>query len=177
MVNRRSPTWCLVLDAREMAAVHCNDISDSDLATLASTETPVLYCPRSSGYFGGAHRDFGPHRYRDMLASGITVALGTDSIVNLDTPDRISVWDEMRYLYQRDGTDPLTLLTMATTNAATALRRDTPFTLSEMGTLAGLIAIPVPKANHPANPTELLRAALKGEDSGVSPELLAIGRV
>ena len=175
------------LQSEPLAVVHCNDVSDADLAILAETATPVMYCPRSSAYFG-AHRDFGPHRYRDMLAAGITVALGTDSIVNLDTADRISVWDEMRFLHQRDGTDPLTLLGMATINGATALRRDpASFTFKPMGTLAGLAAIPVSAANRSTDPSELLRAVLVvvksgqgGGGAGVDAaglELLALGRV
>lgn len=164
-----------------VTAVHCNDVSDEDLMRLADIRSPVIYCPRASAYFA-AERDFGPHRYRDMLAAGITVALGTDSIVNLDTPGRISTWDEMRLLYQRDHADPVTLLKMATINGAAALRRETaPFTLTPMGTLAGLVAIPVPNANPDANPSELLAAALTGvaQRGGEipTPELLAIGRV
>ncbi|HZW07832.1 MAG TPA: amidohydrolase family protein [Phycisphaerales bacterium] len=161
------------------AVVHCNDVSDEDLEELAKSEAPVIYCPRSSAYFG-AERDFGPHRYRDMLARGMTVALGTDSIVNLDTPDRISTWDEMRFLHRRDGTDPVTLLDMATTSGATALRRDpSAFTFSPLGPLAGLVAIPVPTPNPAANASEHLRAALTSERgrTPASPALLAIGRV
>lgn len=173
-----------------LSAVHVNDASDSDLTDLENACWPVIYCPRASAYFA-AERDFGPHRYRDMLARGITVALGTDSIVNLDTPNRISVWDEMRLLHRRDGTDPVTLLAMATINGAEALRRDPkPFTFTPEGgggggggvsTLAGLAAIPIKDANPGAAPSELLRQALaagKGEAAGgVIPELLAIGRV
>lgn len=111
------------------SVVHCNDVSDSDLDTLARSDASVIYCPRSSAYFQH-ERDFGPHRYQDMLARGINVALGTDSVVNLPNPDprgpishitRLSTLDEMRLLHRRDGTDPVTLLRMATTNAARAI--------------------------------------------------------
>ena len=114
--------------------IHVNDCSDADLADLASARASVIYCPRASAYFH-AESHFGPHRYRDMLASGLTVALGTDSIVNLPTGSndphtgRISVLDEMRFLHQRDGTDPRTLLAMATVNGAAVLGLDpAPFT-------------------------------------------------
>ncbi|MFT3686509.1 MAG: amidohydrolase family protein [Phycisphaerales bacterium] len=168
------------LSSTPIATVHCNDVSATDLGLLAHTKASILYCPRSSVYFA-AERDFGPHRYREMLAAGVTVALGTDSIVNLDTPDRISVWDEMRLLARRDGTDPVKLLAMGTVNGAAALRRDKAlFTLARLGPLAGLLAIPVPEANRTANPSEMLEAALRadrssGENGG--PELVAIGRV
>ncbi|HYD00605.1 MAG TPA: amidohydrolase family protein [Phycisphaerales bacterium] len=167
------------LRAGRQSVVHCNDVSDEDLDTLVGAQAPVIYCPRSSAYFG-AERDFGPHRYRNMLSRGLTVALGTDSIVNLDTPDRISVWDEMRFLHRRDSFDPSTLLKMATVNGAVALRRDPVlFTFSPLGTLAGLAAIRVPDANPTLGGAELLRRALAMPEGGEEghPELLAIGRV
>lgn len=164
------------------AVVHCNDVWDEDLLILARTSAPVLYCPRSSSYFG-AHQDFGPHRYREMLNAGVTVALGTDSIVNLNTPGRISVWDEMRFLHQRDGTEPIALLQMATTAGAKALRRaPEAFTLTSGGTIAGLLAIPVPNQNQTTNPSELLSVALRqalplDTESDSSPNLLLVARV
>ncbi len=140
--------------------IHVNDCSDADLADLAAAGTPVVYCPRASAYFG-AETHFGPHRYRHMLAAGLTVALGTDSIVNLprgsDDPrtGTISVLDEMRFLHARDGTDATTLLAMATINGARVLALDEePFTLLPLDTkgaadsdwrgerpLAGLVAL------------------------------------
>lgn len=107
-------------------AVHCNDASDADLDILDRTSARVVYCPRASDYFGAPAR-LGPHRYRDMLARSIPVALGTDSIINLPpaaaSPESggISILDEMRHLHRRDGTDPSTLLAMATLHGAAAL--------------------------------------------------------
>ena len=107
-------------------AVHCNDVSDTDLDILAGTSTRVVYCPRAADYFGAPDR-LGPHRYREMLGRGIPVALGTDSIVNLPAiaadPEQgsISILDEMRHLHLRDGTDAAALFTMATLHGAAAL--------------------------------------------------------
>lgn len=117
-----------------LAAVHVNDATDAAIGLLAKTGATVVYCPRASAYFAAESR-FGPHRYRDMLAAGIPVALGTDSIVNLPasaaaTPAEspqgrgISILDEMRLLHARDGTDPVTLIQMATINGATAIGLD-----------------------------------------------------
>ncbi|MFN7022304.1 MAG: hypothetical protein ACK4WH_13380, partial [Phycisphaerales bacterium] len=84
-----------------------NDCDDEDLAVLARTGTSVAYCPRASDYFRAAEH-FGPHRYRDMLAAGVTVALGTDSAlclgpeadpVRAGDAARISVLDEVRHLW------------------------------------------------------------------------------
>jgi cytosine/adenosine deaminase-related metal-dependent hydrolase len=118
-----------VLERNRYLAVHVNDCDDAALETLARTGTSVAYCPRASEYFVAA-RHFGAHRYREMLEAGITVALGTDSIVNLPARSAsvntggMSVLDEMRLLYRRDGTDPAQLLKMATINGAAALGLD-----------------------------------------------------
>ncbi len=131
----------LLRDHRLLCA-HVNDAPDEAVRVLAETRTPVVYCPRASAYFGVATH-FGPHRYRDMLAAGVRVCLGTDSIVNLDTSDRISVLDEMRLLHRRDRVDPRTLLAMGTVHGAAALGLDEgPVTLGP-GPLAGLLAVPV----------------------------------
>lgn len=130
-----------LLERHKVLCAHLNDAPDRAIELLAATGTPVVYCPRASVYFGAADH-FGPHRYRDMLAAGVPVCLGTDSIVNLDTPDRISPLDEIRLLHRRDGTDPRALLAMSTINGAKALGlEEGRFGLSE-GRIAGLLAVP-----------------------------------
>lgn len=138
---------------RGWLVAHVNDCNDNDLQLLAETKTSVAYCPRSSAYFRN-HHSLGPHRYRDMLHAGINVCLGTDSIVNLppEEADRISTLDEMRFLFQRDATDPTLLLKMATTNGARALGLDPSlFSLANPSkgarAIAGLIAVDVSGVN------------------------------
>lgn len=119
----RSPVEHLaeILDATNAIAVHVNQCSDSDLELLARSKITVVYCPRASAYFG-VEQQFGPHRYRDMIAAGIRVAVGTDSIVNLPAgTDRLSPIDEIRYLHDRDQAEPDTLIQMATINGAAAV--------------------------------------------------------
>ncbi|MCC5821975.1 MAG: amidohydrolase family protein [Phycisphaerales bacterium] len=130
-----------LLGEHRVLCAHVNDASDAAVRLLGETGTPVVYCPRASAYFG-APDHFGPHRYRDMLDAGVPVCLGTDSIVNLDTPDRISVLDEMRLLHRRDGSDARTLLAMATVHGATALGLDPDAVTLGPGPLAGLLAVP-----------------------------------
>lgn len=131
-----------------LATVHVNDCTDETLRALDAMSATVLYCPRASAYFG-AEAHFGPHRYRDMLAAGIPVALGTDSIVNLPPssadPRRgeFSTLPEMRLLYRRDSFTPRTLLAMATTMAAPILGLDPDlFRLAPGCKLLGVAAIP-----------------------------------
>ncbi|MEM9111485.1 MAG: amidohydrolase family protein [Planctomycetota bacterium] len=108
-----------VADVGGWLVAHCNYVGDDDITILADTNTSVAYCPLASEYFG--HKD---HRYRDMLAAGINVCLGTDSIVGTDPddPQPLGLLSAMRRLYQRDQTDPDTLLAMATNHGAKALR-------------------------------------------------------
>lgn len=108
---------------------HVNDMGPDPargLEILAASRASVAYCPRASEYFH-ATEHFGPHRYREMLGAGINVCLGTDSIVNLprgvDSPEGsgLSVLDEARRLFARDGGDARTLLRMMTTHGCIAL--------------------------------------------------------
>ncbi len=138
------------------SAVHVNQCSDDDLAILADVRTRVVYCPRASAYFG-AERHFGPHRYRDMLAAGIEVALGTDSVINLpsgvldEAGLGLGTLDEARYLHARDGTDPDTLVRMITTHGSRVLGFDDDLvTLAEGSTPLGILAIPASGTGSPA---------------------------
>ena len=146
---------------------HANYAEDEHLDLLARTRTSVVYCPRASAYFG--HRG---HRYREMLAQGVNVALGTDSILCLDTPRRLSVLDEMSLLFRRDGTDPYALLRMATVNGAKALGFDPRLvTLARKSEIAGLIALPF----DPTDPTDPLEHVL-GQAYPVPIETVGLGK-
>lgn len=142
----------LARDDAPVLFAHVNDLDDASLALLARSNASVVYCPRCSDYFG-APRAFGRHRYADMLAAGVRVVLGTDSILNLPlgpggAPPAMSTLEEARLLWRRDGDSrgrlpARRLLAMATTDAAAALGLDpSAFDLSP-GPLAGLVAVPV----------------------------------
>lgn len=112
-----------VLARTRMLVAHVNDATDGAIATLSRSGASVAYCPRASAYFGAPAR-LGPHRFRDMLDAGVNVCLGTDSIINLDTPDRISPLDDARLLARTTDTPVRTLLAMMTINGAHALGLD-----------------------------------------------------
>ncbi len=158
-------------------AAHVNDASDADLDFLARHRAAVAYCPRASEYFRAAEH-FGPHRYRDMLAAGVRVVLGTDSIINLPPhaadphAGSFGPLDEMRRLRQRDGTDARTLLRMATTESADILGMNPArFAFDQSGRaaeIAGLVSVQVRAMDGESelNPVEALLA------SSEPPELL-----
>ncbi|MFG0306490.1 MAG: amidohydrolase family protein [Phycisphaerales bacterium JB040] len=122
---------------------HANDTSDEDIRILAESGASVAFCPRSHRYFGHL-RDLPAHRWPDMLGAGVAACLGTDSIVNLDTPDRITPLDDARLLSRegRDAATPETLLRMITQNPARALGMNPDEFAFDEGPLAGLVEIP-----------------------------------
>ena len=156
-----------VLGRRPFLCAHVNDADDAAIATLARTGASVAYCPRASAYFG-APGHFGPHRFAEMNDAGVRVCLGTDSIVNLDTPDRISPLDDARLLARTTATDSRTLLGMMTTQGAAALGLDAQrYRFSEHGPIAGIVAVPIQNAGAPiADPADVVLR------SDSTPELL-----
>ncbi len=144
-----------VLAAVPVLAAHVNYVEPRHLTLLASAKTTVVYCPRAAAYFGHTM-----HRYREMLAAGVNVALGTDGLACLDTPDRISVLDEMRLLHRRDATDPMTLLAMATTRGAAGLGLDPRLVTFASGPIAGVIAV----GFDPGDPRDALVQVLQRDD-------------
>lgn len=146
----RSPVEHLseVLRSTECIAAHLNDVSDADLDILRDASVSVAYCPRASAYFGQENH-FGPHRYQDMHAAGINVALGTDSVVNLPAGEsgRLSTLDDARFLVRRDGLDPEVALGMATWRGGVALGLEKEGFAFNRGkfprTLYGLSLVPV----------------------------------
>ena len=143
-----------VLAATPIVAAHVNCIADAHLDAMARWPITVVYCPRAAVFLGHP-----PHRYRAMRERGIRVALGTDSLLCLDTPDRISVLDEMRLLHRRDGADPADLLSMATVAGAGALAFDEGLATLQPGPVAGVLAC----AFDPADPTDPLVQVLEDE--------------
>lgn len=93
---------------------HVNYCDDAELALLAAGRAGVVYCPRTHAYFRHP-----PHRWREMLAAGINVAIGTDSCAS--SPD-LNLVDDLRLLHRLAPAVPVeTLWKLATVNAAKAI--------------------------------------------------------
>ncbi len=132
--------------AQPLLAVHINDLgkpADRDrlIARLRDTGTGVVYCPRASEYFG-ASTALGSHGYRELIAAGVPVALGTDSIINLPPEQAamgITPWHDARRLVERDGLPVAEALAAITTSGAHALGLDpNQYTLAPGTSPAGL---------------------------------------
>ncbi|MDP7069862.1 MAG: amidohydrolase family protein [Phycisphaerales bacterium] len=119
---------------------HMNYLGHDDVDCCVAAGIRLVYCPRASASFGHAPPAVDPHPWLALREAGLTVCLGTDSLLCLDTPERISVLDDMRLLYRRDGVDPMILLEMATIAGADAL--EIPRAAVSLGpSVAGLVAV------------------------------------
>lgn len=102
-----------VLTPRTLA-VHCVHLDHQDLSRLQARGVTVVTCPRSNQRLG-----VGKAPVPKLLASGIPVALGTDSMAS--SPD-VDVFTEIAHLRQdHPGISPAAALRIATLNGARAL--------------------------------------------------------
>jgi cytosine/adenosine deaminase-related metal-dependent hydrolase len=108
----------------------------------------IVYCPRTHAAFGQA-----PHPFRDFLARGVRVALGTDGLSS--NPD-LGLLAEARFLRRRYPSFPgAALLRMLTLSGAEALTWQQETGSLEGGKSADVVVLPLPEA-EPADPHELI---------------------
>ncbi len=142
---------------------HCNYVEDHHIPLLARCRASVAYCPVASDYFGHHQPKCNRvHRYRDMLAGGVNVCLGTDSII-CQPPNEVQplgIGAQMRHLYRRDGTDPDTLLAMATVNGLRAMGFESSLASLGIGVPARLVGVRI----DPNDVVDPLVGALKGDE-------------
>jgi cytosine/adenosine deaminase-related metal-dependent hydrolase len=124
------------LDNR-LLAVHGVQMSRADLARLKERGTTLVTCPRSNGHTGA-----GVPPIADFYASGVRVAIGTDSLAS--SPD-LNVFAEVATLHALAPSVPAaSLLASATIEGARALGFDADYGTIEPGKLARLLAVDVP---------------------------------
>lgn len=143
--GERSPVQHLaalgVLSA-SLLAVHANYLADGDAQLLAEHRVGVVHCPRSHAYFGHA-----PFPYETLMAHGVNVTLGTDSLASVrwspQEPAELDLFAELRaFASAHPEVAPRALLAMVTRNAATALGMSERFGRLGPGSRADLIALP-----------------------------------
>jgi cytosine/adenosine deaminase-related metal-dependent hydrolase len=133
------------VDSQPKLYVHCNYFSQG---VPFLPKHSVIYCPRTHAAFGHA-----PHPFREFLARGVRVALGTDSLAS--NPD-LSVLAEARFLHTRyaDFAGDV-LLRLATLNGAEALGWADETGWLDVGKSADFAVVALPKRDA-ADPHELL---------------------
>ena len=134
--------------ARRTLLVHGNYLSP-DL-TIHPNQS-LVYCPRTHAAFGHP-----PHPFREFLARGVRVCLGTDSLAS--NPD-LDLLAEARFVHARHPDFPgEDLLKMATLAGAEALGWEDEAGSLEAGKSADFVAVPLPDRDA-ADPHDLLFAA------------------
>lgn len=120
--------------APRVALVHGNYL-DPDVPL--PPHATVVFCPRTHAHF--RHR---PHPFRALLARGVRVALGTDSLAS--NPD-LDVLAEARFVRRTcPDVDPAILLRMITLSGAEALGWEGEAGSLAAGKSADLVAVPLP---------------------------------
>jgi aminodeoxyfutalosine deaminase len=115
----------------------------------------VCHCPRTHAAFGHP-----PHPFREFLARGVRVCLGTDSLAS--NPD-LDILAEARFVRSRYPDFPgEQLLRMVTLSGAEALGWADECGSLEAGKSADFVVVPLPNADAP-DPHELLLADHAGE--------------
>jgi cytosine/adenosine deaminase-related metal-dependent hydrolase len=106
-----------------LVAAHAVQVDAEDRARLARRGVSVALCPRSNRNLGVGRADVPA-----LLAAGVRLCLGTDSLASVETLD---VLDDAVLLTQQFPTlDPAAVLRMATADGAAALGLD------DLGTIA-----------------------------------------
>ncbi len=99
--------------------VHGTWLRKDEYAALRKIGATVVYCPASTAYFHGG-RD--PHPVEDLLAAGIPVALGTDSLASGHTLNMAETCTLAARAHP--ALEPATILDMATRTGARSLGFD-----------------------------------------------------
>ena len=124
------------LDERVMA-IHGVQMQLDDLARLATRGTTLVTCPRSNARTGA-----GSPPLEDFYASGVRVAVGTDSLAS--TPD-LNVFAELAAMRALAPSVPASdLLDSATRQGARALGFDADYGTIDVGKTARLLLFDVP---------------------------------
>lgn len=119
-----------------LVAAHCVRADASDRALLARRGVFVAVCPRSNRSLG-----VGIPPVPDLLAAGVVVCLGTDSLASAESLDLLH--DAAALQREFPALDPAVIVRMATVNGARALKRDDLGTIGP-GKRAALAFAPAP---------------------------------
>jgi cytosine/adenosine deaminase-related metal-dependent hydrolase len=118
-------------------AVHGVQMTSADLSRLTSRGATLVTCPRSNGHTGA-----GAPPIDDFYASGVRIAVGTDSLAS--APD-LSIFAELATLRAlAPGVAASRLLASATIEGARALGFDADYGTIEPGKSARLVAVDIP---------------------------------
>jgi cytosine/adenosine deaminase-related metal-dependent hydrolase len=121
----------------QLLAVHCVQLDDADLHKLAGARATLVTCPRSNRWTGA-----GLPPIERFYASGVRVAVGTDSLASVED---LNVFGELALMRELAPSVPArSLLESATVHGASALGFGHELGTIEPGKRAQLIAVSTP---------------------------------
>jgi cytosine/adenosine deaminase-related metal-dependent hydrolase len=143
----------MLADAPRALIIHGNYLQDDELKFLAASRErmSLVYCPRTHAYF-----QHSPYPLEKAIATGVRVALGTDS--RASNPD-LSLLAELQFLAKNyAATPPADILNFGTLAGAEALGCDSSVGSLTPGKLAHMIALPISSSakTHAAALEEIL---------------------
>ncbi len=117
-------------------AIHCVEIDQRDIETLARHRVNVCLCPRSNAFIGVNRAP-----WEKLNKNSVNLCLGTDS---LTSNHDLNLWHELEFLLTEKNShmDLETGLKMLTVNPAQALAIDTDFGTLETGKKALWSVVP-----------------------------------
>lgn len=124
------------LDARTLV-VHGVQFDERDLERLASRGCTLVTCPRSNRWVG-----VGPPPIARFYASGVRVAVGTDSLASVADLNLFAELADMRWL--APSVPARQFLASATIHGASALGLENDFGTIAAGKRAALVAVDLP---------------------------------
>ena len=142
-----------ILDTRALL-IHCVRLDDDDIDAIARHGAPVAHCPISNAKLG-----HGTARVLEMLAAGITVGLGSDSVASNNRMDmlaeaRAAVLGQRARVAKHDVLCAKDVLALATLGGATALGLEREIGSLDVGKSADLAAFPVDECAMPVHDPE-----------------------
>jgi 5-methylthioadenosine/S-adenosylhomocysteine deaminase len=161
----RSPVALLaqlgVLDVRPLL-IHCIRADAGDLAAIASHRSPVAHCPISNAKLG-----HGIAPLLEMLAAGIDVALGSDSMasnnrMNLVEEARAAILMQRARVGTHEALSAADVLELATMGGACALGLESEVGSLEVGKSADLAAFEIGRAGPTHDPAAAAVFAIDG---------------
>jgi 5-methylthioadenosine/S-adenosylhomocysteine deaminase len=162
-----------VLDTQPLL-IHCVRVNAADVERIASSSSTVAHCPVSNAKLG-----HGVAPLMDLLAAGIPVGLGSDSMASNNRMDlleeaRIALLAQRAVAQLCDAPEAADMIELATIAGARALAIDAQVGSLEEGKQADLAAFAI----EPAVPIQDPVAALVFSISGARARFVAVaGRV
>jgi 5-methylthioadenosine/S-adenosylhomocysteine deaminase len=123
--------------------IHCVRLDTNDIALIASSGSPVAHCPISNAKLG-----HGTSPVLELLAAGVTVGLGSDSVASNNRMDmlaegRAAILAQRARVARHDALRARDALYLATLGGARALGLDAEIGSLEEGKAADLAAFPL----------------------------------